>query len=76
MTKEITRTLASAVEQEGLYERAVKRVSADPESYGGISLEDAIINGLISHDEIIEPDKEIWAEAEIGWCAEDNFSGE
>lgn len=76
MVKEITKSLASAVEQEGLYKRAIKRVSAHPDVYGGISLEEAIINGLISRDEIVEPDKELWAEAEIGWQADDKLAGE
>lgn len=76
MTKEITQSLASAIEQQGLYERAVRRVSADPEAYGGISLEEAISNGLVSRDELTAPDKELWAEAEIGWIADDELARE
>ena len=76
MTKEITQSLASAIEQQGLYERAVRRVSADPEGYGGISLEEALSNGLISRDELTAPDKDVWAEAEIGWIADDELARE
>lgn len=74
-------SVAAAMEREYLYQCAIKRVCKNPEAFGAIGVEDAILEGFITADELTEIKsdpalaKEIWAEAEISWRAEALLQG-
>ena len=70
----ITEQAETAIAREALYQKAMKRIDKDPGRYGALTLEEAKEYGFDAKEyknESEELKKDIWAEAEISWLAEE-----
>ena len=70
-------SLESTMAREVLYKKALKRINQNPQAYGAINIETALLQGLVDEEDLKQaPNKELLAEAEIGWSVEDRHQGE
>lgn len=64
----------ASIAREALYQKAMKRIEQNPEKYGALTLEEAKEYGFDPEEYENEPDelkKDVWAEAETSWMAEE-----
>ena len=65
----------ASVAREALYLKAMLRIEQNPEKYGALTLEEAKEYGFDPKEYKNEPDelkKDVWAEAETSWIAEES----